>query len=751
MKCTRCQSEIKQGEAFCMNCGQKVNWQQPAMQQAPMQQSIMQQAPMQQSIMPQAPMQQSIMPQAPMQQSIMPQASMQQPTYSQNMYGQPVTTNNTESKKKSKAKFVWISIIAIALVIGIIGIVIAVLPKDEEKKGNGTTGTGTAEPGNNPQEEKAEHTIMIYMIGSDLETESKLASMDLAEIMGAKYGEDIKVVVQTGGAKKWWTSGIEDGKVQRFELKPGKLEELDNLGKINMVEPDTLSDFIKFASENYAAEKYTLVLWDHGGGIPIGFGKEENYRDADMSEAELNFALKEANVKFESIVMDACNMCTLEVALAVRDYAKYMVAAESYTVGTGLDYSGWLNYMGENPEAVGFEYGEILVTEYMDSVTGSRNLASMSTITLSKVDAVYTAYADYIESVLKKIEAGDYVAYAQARENCGLYEYTDSVDMITLATKYKTDKSDALITAVINAVGHTESDYLFGHGLAAYSPHTYAYMYSDARESMETLGYDKEVLDCYDAYVSLVLAYYGPDAVNEYAGNWYDEGIVSQYVASGTQSGEYDMPTTVVDGNNVISASDVPWSTLSSIKAGLYMITEDESIVALGQDYYYEFDDDNNVVLDMPKNWVYINDYLAPYMCISYYEDESTDEWMEIGMVYARRNGEQILIIIYFDNENPSGQIGGYMYFDYETLTETDHGHSIFDFQDGDDIEIIHLLVDSDSDDVRYENLIGEHFDGGSLEMKYAPLDLSESKIACTYELEDVYGNKYNTKLFIFE
>lgn len=174
--------------------------------------------------------------------------------------------------------------------------------------------------------------------------------------------------------------------------------------KVNMALESTLSDFITFASKKYAAEKYTLVLWDHGGGAPIGFGKDENFNGTGMADAQIGLALKAANVKFESVVMDACNMCTLEVAMAVKDYAKYMVAAESYTVGIGLNYESWLNYMEKNPYSSGAEYGEVLVMDYM-------------------------------ESVYEKIKVGDYVNYNVARNNCGLYEGTDSVDIITLARR----------------------------------------------------------------------------------------------------------------------------------------------------------------------------------------------------------------------------------------------------------------------------------------------------------------------------
>lgn len=737
MKCTRCQSELKEGDSFCMKCGAPFEWNKMSNNQVLYQQQPYQQLPYQQ----------------PQQQPY--QQPLYQQSYQKNMYMTQNTGVSNGKKGKSKGKLVLISVLAIFLVFGIIGFIVGILGNKDEGTETGIVETGIveteiAETEIVDKDKKAKHTIMIYMIGSDLETKNKMATLDIQEIMQAQYGEDIKVVVQTGGAKKWWTDGIEDGKVQRFELKTGEIIELDNLGKINMVEKRTLTNFIKFASEEYKAEKYTLVLWDHGGGIPIGFGKDENFDNENMTEAEVGLALKTADVQFECIVMDACNMCTLEVAMAVKEYSKYMVAAESYTAGTGMYYTSWLEHMGKNPDTVGAEYGELLVSDYMDSIDDDEKVVSMSSINLSKIDKVYATYIEYVESVYKKLKAGDYVNYAKARENSGLYKSTDSVDIITLATKYPTDKSDALITAVVNAVGHTESDYLYGHGIAVYSPHTYINYYEYARESIETLEYDKKTLEFYDAYVSVYLAYLGKDYVTQYAGKWYDETIVSQYVQGGTQSGEYQINTEVINGNTVINCENIDINTISSVEVDLYMFLDSDNVVVVGRNYYNEYDKDKNIIIDVPKKWIYINDYVAPYMCVSKYVDEESERWMELGTVFAKCNGEQILILIYFDNETPGGRIAGYMYYEYEEQKETEYGSSVFSFKDGDDIELIYPLLNKDSEDMLYQNVIGKHFDGSSLEIKYMSIDLSQSKVACTYAIYDIYGNTYETDMFMY-
>ena len=41
---------------------------------------------------------------------------------------------------------------------------------------------------------------------------------------------------------------------------------VEDLGELNMGDPQTLYDFIYWSMTNYPADKYFLILWDHGSG-----------------------------------------------------------------------------------------------------------------------------------------------------------------------------------------------------------------------------------------------------------------------------------------------------------------------------------------------------------------------------------------------------------------------------------------------------------------------------------------------------
>ncbi len=51
--------------------------------------------------------------------------------------------------------------------------------------------------------EKDDYTILVYMIGSDMESDFHMASDDIQEMMDAGSSSNVNVVLQTGGAKKW--------------------------------------------------------------------------------------------------------------------------------------------------------------------------------------------------------------------------------------------------------------------------------------------------------------------------------------------------------------------------------------------------------------------------------------------------------------------------------------------------------------------------------------------------------------------
>ena len=71
-------------------------------------------------------------------------------------------------------------------------------------------------------------TIMIYMIGSDLESQYAAASSDIDEIKSSGINfDDVNVLIYTGGAKKWINSEIPNDKNTIFKMTNSGLVKLE--------------------------------------------------------------------------------------------------------------------------------------------------------------------------------------------------------------------------------------------------------------------------------------------------------------------------------------------------------------------------------------------------------------------------------------------------------------------------------------------------------------------------------------------
>ena len=121
------------------------------------------------------------------------------------------------------------------------------------------------------------YTLMIYMCGSNLESEGGYASSDIEEMLKSQLAKEVNLLIYTGGAQKWYDYGISNRTNQIYKIESGNLELVkDNIGKESMAKSETLTYFLNFCKENYPANKYGLILWDHGGGAVSGFGYDEN-------------------------------------------------------------------------------------------------------------------------------------------------------------------------------------------------------------------------------------------------------------------------------------------------------------------------------------------------------------------------------------------------------------------------------------------------------------------------------------------
>lgn len=278
--------------------------------------------------------------------------------------------------------------------------------------------------GNTPMGEDGTWTIFVYVCGSDLETGENdssggFATENIMQMVKGKTNDNVKFIVQTGGAKKWKDSTVSAEKIERWEIYGGEKRKVyTSKNYSSMGESKTLSSFLKWGVENYPASKMGVVLWNHGGGCISGvcFDEKKNYDYLSLAELDAAFkdVSKEVSDKFEFIGFDACLMGTIEVANVIAPYARYMIASEHYGYAPGWDYYSLARKLKNNPNSSGREVGQTVVSTYYKATKGIRRAGvydmTMSVIDLSKVDKLIDEFNIYSKKLSSVLEDSDCLA-----------------------------------------------------------------------------------------------------------------------------------------------------------------------------------------------------------------------------------------------------------------------------------------------------------------------------------------------------
>lgn len=240
----------------------------------------------------------------------------------------------------------------------------------------------------------AAYTFLVYMVASDLESSGYYATEDIKEMMTVGTTPNVNVVIQTGGSANSTIDEhrfIDFTKVQRHLVLKDETKLIQDLGERNMGTSATLREFVSWGIKAYPADKYVMVLWDHGAGI-LGFGFDNIHLDVlDLDELRVGLdPAMLAGKKFEVIGFDACLMASIEVANALTGRGSYLVASEELGPAWGWDYSAVISSLDENPMQDGAELGKTISDSYMihgrENAQLYENYDSDKGLTMSVID-----------------------------------------------------------------------------------------------------------------------------------------------------------------------------------------------------------------------------------------------------------------------------------------------------------------------------------------------------------------------------
>ena len=100
--------------------------------------------------------------------------------------------------------------------------------------------------------DKKIRTFMIYMVGSDLESQSKQGTYSISEIVGEKIDlENNNVVLMVGGAKKWHNFVSAD-EIGIYNLTSEGFKKVKSLPVTSMGDSSNLTTFLDYSYNNYS-------------------------------------------------------------------------------------------------------------------------------------------------------------------------------------------------------------------------------------------------------------------------------------------------------------------------------------------------------------------------------------------------------------------------------------------------------------------------------------------------------------------
>ncbi|MGB9910711.1 MAG: clostripain-related cysteine peptidase [Candidatus Hydrothermia bacterium] len=355
--------------------------------------------------------------------------------------------------------------------------------------------TATSSGGGTTPPSTKEWTIMVYMnADNDLET---YGIKDLNEMeYGGGSNNYRNVVVQIDRISGYDTSNGNWTTCRRYYVTNDASNSstivstlIQDIGEVNMGDPNTLVSFAQWAIQNYPANKYFLILWDHGDGWYKSADDSPLFKgvsvDMSSSNAQINVYNGELASALSSIKsylgrnidivgFDACLMGMIEVMDVVRNYANYFVGSEETEAADGWYYTGFLSTMNSNPTIAPADLAKAVV----NAATG---LATLASVNLTNIGTLVSYLNTFAQELINARNAGYGSAISTARSNSKAFYISDHIDLYMFANNIYNNTSLPstlrnaaynVMTGITNAVMNykNSSSYSSCRGVAIYYP-----------------------------------------------------------------------------------------------------------------------------------------------------------------------------------------------------------------------------------------------------------------------------------------
>ncbi|MDP7422245.1 MAG: clostripain-related cysteine peptidase, partial [bacterium] len=317
--------------------------------------------------------------------------------------------------------------------------------------------------------EPAEWTFMVFVNGDNDLEQAAIEDLNEMEQVGSSAGVNIIVQIDRSSGFSWdgyfdddTSNGNWQGAKRYYVTRDSNTAiinspEIQDLGEIDMGDPDVLVDFATWTISNYPAQRYALVLWNHGSGLGVEYDRSKrlspraiSYDDDsgnNISINELGTALSgitaNTGVRLDLLGFDACLMAMIEIDYQVMSYADTAVSSEELEPGDGWDYQGLLAALTGNPEMTSLQFGAEIVRTFAADY-GPFGDTTLSTINLKHINSAAQAL-----DALARLLATNCSKYRDqielSRRQTQQYQVATYIDLYDFVDKIKAHVSDSTI------------------------------------------------------------------------------------------------------------------------------------------------------------------------------------------------------------------------------------------------------------------------------------------------------------------
>ena len=251
-------------------------------------------------------------------------------------------------------------------------------------------------------------TVILYMDGDEGSMEQDFIAA-FNEMIAAEVGSDdnVNILVQFDRIPDNDESYGNWSICHRFYITPGmeptEGNAVQNWGdgeggrEVDMADPETLLDFIDWSVANYPAERYVLMIGDHGYGWQGMCIDITSYGDF-LEIKELKLALDSAPVDIDLLALNACVMQMVEVAYEIWDSSVgIMVGSEN--LGRSWPIADIIAELTINPGMATEELGKTINDLYYEAHAGEDGI-TLSTIDMGRVETLVRTVEEFSAALI---------------------------------------------------------------------------------------------------------------------------------------------------------------------------------------------------------------------------------------------------------------------------------------------------------------------------------------------------------------